>query len=638
MRIHELRLINFRGVRDFTLKLDGRDAKVYGDNKVGKSTLKNGFIWLFAGTDDLGRADYQIKTLDAGGNAIPMLDHTARGVVEHDGAMIELTRTYREVWTKRAGSNEKTFTGHETEYLINNVPKAAKDYKAFVDKIVPVQLLKLLIMPGYFCEQLKAEDRRKMLLEVCGDVDEQELLRNPRFQDLALHVSKFVTVADLKSQKTAEKKKLNDDMKSIPVAVNIHTQYLNAGGLNEIIEQQAVDLVAHEIARLEAERTGLTNGVGVAQLRKDLAELQTAKAKAETEAIAKVAALKAPIRKTLEAAESESAQISSDLSKDNATRDTLERIVKRLKDEKQLLLAGYREISASEFSGDTICPVCGQDIPEDKLEAARGAFNENRAGKLDANVKAGKSLAADIAAKEQELVKVIAHIDQLEDDSTLSGAIIRSLEKELEDLKPVVVFDDSAIAAKQAEIDSFGDSVSGRKGEINLEISRLTAKKAVHEQNLAAIRQAEKAEMDIAELKAKEKDLAAKYETCERLIALCDDFTSAKVAQLDTKISGAFRIVAWKLTETQVNGGLKEICDALIDGVPYGAANHAAQVNAGLDVIRSFSRAYGVTMPIFIDNAESVVSLNPMDGMLDKPQIIRLIVSENHPELTLELC
>jgi len=71
MRILELQLSNFKGIRDLVLILQGDDAKIRGDNAVGKTTVMDAFIWLLTGKDHQGRADYQIKTLDAAGAAIP---------------------------------------------------------------------------------------------------------------------------------------------------------------------------------------------------------------------------------------------------------------------------------------------------------------------------------------------------------------------------------------------------------------------------------------------------------------------------------------------------------------------------------------------------------------------------------------
>ena len=71
----------------------------------------------------------------------------------------------------------------------------------------------------------------------------------------------------------------------------------------------------------------------------------------------------------------------------------------------------------------------------------------------------------------------------------------------------------------------------------------------------------------------------------------------------------------------QVNGGMADDCTALIDGVPYSDANHAAQVNAGIEVIDVMSKRLGVSLPIWIDNAEAV------NEIITLGQQIRLIVT-----------
>jgi CRISPR/Cas system type I-B associated protein Csh2 (Cas7 group RAMP superfamily) len=48
----------------------------------------------------------------------------------------------------------------------------------------------------------------------------------------------------------------------------------------------------------------------------------------------------------------------------------------------------------------------------------------------------------------------------------------------------------------------------------------------------------------------------------------------------------------------------------------------------GIDIINTLSKSYGVTVPLFVDNAESVTRIETSDT-----QIIRLVVSENDKEL-----
>ncbi|MDR1410490.1 MAG: hypothetical protein LBJ12_09600 [Oscillospiraceae bacterium] len=63
--------------------------------------------------------------------------------------------------------------------------------------------------------------------------------------------------------------------------------------------------------------------------------------------------------------------------------------------------------------------------------------------------------------------------------------------------------------------------------------------------------------------------------------------------------------------------------------VPYGAgANTAAEVNAGLEIINVLSAAFGWSVPVIIDGAESVTKLIDI-----APQLIRMYVSEQDRQL-----
>ena len=93
---------------------------------------------------------------------------------------------------------------------------------------------------------------------------------------------------------------------------------------------------------------------------------------------------------------------------------------------------------------------------------------------------------------------------------------------------------------------------------------------------------------------------------------------------MESNINSKFRYVKFKLFETQVNGGLNETCEALVNGVPFSNANTASQINAGIDIINALSEFYGINAPIFIDNRESINQIIDSNS-----QIINLIVSQD---------
>ena len=84
--------------------------------------------------------------------------------------------------------------------------------------------------------------------------------------------------------------------------------------------------------------------------------------------------------------------------------------------------------------------------------------------------------------------------------------------------------------------------------------------------------------------------------------------------------------------EKQVNGGINETCETLYKGVPYSSGlNNGAQINVGLDIIRTLSDYYDFKAPVFIDNAESVTDILDIEA-----QMIKLVVSPQDEELRIE--
>ena len=75
-----------------------------------------------------------------------------------------------------------------------------------------------------------------------------------------------------------------------------------------------------------------------------------------------------------------------------------------------------------------------------------------------------------------------------------------------------------------------------------------------------------------------------------------------------------------------VKWGHEDCCACTVNGVPYSTLNSGHRIVAGLDIIQSLSELYGVSVPIFVDNCESVSNGNLPD--MDS-QMICLYVSED---------
>ena len=82
---------------------------------------------------------------------------------------------------------------------------------------------------------------------------------------------------------------------------------------------------------------------------------------------------------------------------------------------------------------------------------------------------------------------------------------------------------------------------------------------------------------------------------------------------------------------TQVNGGIDECCEIMVDGIEFSRdLNTGAKINACIDIVNVLNKKYQKKMPLFVDNCESLNSV-----LESKNQLITLTVTEDR-ELTVE--
>jgi uncharacterized Zn finger protein (UPF0148 family) len=300
--------------------------------------------------------------------------------------------------------------------------------------------------------------------------------------------------------------------------------------------------------------------------------------------------------------------------------------------------------SKFEFSCETVCPTCGQALPEDQLNQAREKaeqmFNARKAERIETINAGGKQLKANLDALLQDIATVERELDQAEKAKGVETDAIITLQAQIDEINASAgdVRDnpdyakaiDDGLAIKD-KISELSIQRQGVLQSIRSQIDVINQDIQVRERKLAQIDQAEHFKNRIAQLADEQKTLAAEYERLEGELYLTEQFVRAKVNLLESRINSKFKKARFKMFNQQVNGGIEECCDTLGDGVPYsGGLNNAARINIGLDIIETLSKHYEFTAPIFIDNAESVTELAQIDA-----QVIRLVVSQ--PDKTLRV-
>ena len=645
MRLVSLKLTHFKGARDLTIWAGGEDLSIFGQNAAGKTTVFDAHLWLLFGRDSRNRSDFEVKTIDKEtGEPLHKLSHEVEGCYILDGgAEVCLKRTYTEKWTKQRGSASATFTGHETTYYIDGVPKDKSDFVAFVASICDEKKFRLLSDPGYFCEVLKWEDRRRMLVELVGGITDAEVIASsPKLKGLTETLGKH-SADDMKAMLTAKRKRLNDELGTLPTRID---EARRTAGEAFDGKPQDTGEADKKVAACQAKLAQSRNGGAVTQLRIDLNGVVAQMQERET-------ALKKAASSGFDAAQERvrSAQMALTeaqalVGRSSARVETTGATILRHDEALAALRVEWHSINDQQFVStvtDT-CPTCMRSLPPADVEAAVAKalsdFNDKKAKALEANVAKGKTakLAWDEAKEANE--KALAELDAAEAlllpaQEALSAAKrdADACERPVVDLEADEVY--AGLTKQKAAIEAtIGDEAKATAEVVHAAEQELeTAKAELAEiaRHNAQIEAAQQARDRVAELEGQEKKVSKEFEEVEGQIFLIEEFARAKARMLTERINAQFGMVKFKLFDEQLNGGLAECCEAMVDSVPYGSLNHGSRLNAGLDIIDTLGKSLGFTPVIFIDNSESVTSIRPTAA-----QQIRLVVSANDKALRFE--
>ena len=556
-KIQSMKLQNFCGIQSLEIVPNGADLSVYGDNATGKSTIANAFAWTFTGKNAAGTADFDPAPLDSSNAKIHNLE-TSVAVKFTDGN--EYRRVLAEVWTKKRGEVTAVLTGTKTTYYKNDVPLKEKEFNADIEELFGnAEQFRILTAVGYFPAVMDWKARRKLLLDMCGDVrDEDVITSSPELSELpemlnGHTVDDYLKVA--KSRKTALKKELDTIPARITENQNAASGALTASEISAVeIEMSTLEQQEKDIA----EKISAYNTQTAADERRNV--LRQELERRRTEYLSDYNKRISEYNTRLSELSEKRDEIYSERSPLLVKMSSLPRQIDEMKKLREQLRKQCDDILAREYSGGDTCPCCGQKLPPEQIEKAIAEFDQRKSEELSAiTAKAKTTCHKDmIAALESELESVTARAAALNEKFS-------AVEEELETLrnsKPVSAFEQTPEYAEfTAKIAAVKDSVESQVPAELLDSQKdISDRLAATKEKLYKARAAQDIRKRIAELEEQQKSLAAEYAQCEKGEYLCELFIRKKVAMLDDRINSRFRTLKFKLFHEQQNGGLQEIC------------------------------------------------------------------------------
>lgn len=631
--IKKLTLQNFKGIKDFTLNIDGKDCDIFGENATGKTSIYDAFLWVLFSKDSQNQAQFEIKPLTSTGEVIHGVDSSVEGIFELNGEELSLKKVHREKWVKTRGSAQRTFSGNETDHFINSVPVKQNEFNAQIAQIVGDEnLFKLLSSVRYFNEILHWTDRRKLLLEICGNLSDEEVISS----DISLYqlpeILKNRSLDNHRKVIAARKIELNKELQQLPIRLDETTKGLpNIEDFSEEALKEQIEEQRNLLKLKEQTLTRIESGGEIAEKKKELAEI-------EAQILEKENSLRKSkdsnqeeklkeLRTKKNRIEYESATLEADKTRARADIERIEASLEALRKE-------WFKIDAEKFEISTSCPTCKQPLPEEMIEGARENFNNNKAERLKANTESGKTGQAAKIALERSIEEKNTKIVELDNDLTIVSEAISRLDKEPEktEFDPELHKLIKRKNAIQDDINSLKETNETVINRLKEEIKTIDDSILPRQTQLASFDLYKKGLQRIEELKAQEKLLAREYERLEEELNLTDLFIKTKVNLLTEKINSKFKMAKFRLFETQINEGIREVCEVAHNGVGYSDLNNGARIQVGMDIIDTLAKHYQFYAPVIVDNAESITSLPEIQS-----QLIRLIVSKPDKKLRVEV-
>lgn len=660
IRLDSQRIKHFKGITNFSFKINGQNANICGDNGTGKTTQFDAFLWLLFGKDSTDRSTFKIKPQDAAGNDIHNLQTEVEVELLIDGRLLKLKKMQEEKWTQKRGSADKELTGNTISYWWDEEPVKEGEYKKRICELIDENIFRMITNPMYFNTKVDWKDRRKILLEICGDKSDIEVIASDTKLAKLTGILGGKPIDTYKSIVADKLKSLNKERADIPPRIDELMLTIPK-------EQQDYSAVEAELrglqdimAGIEMDMTNATNAANDYRRRQQelyglQGKQQKVKARIDEEAGAgkkKLVDEKSKLlgeKYQLEASKGDAGRqiiFTENALKDNAAmREQLLTEYKQRKNE-------LAEIISWKFEKPTedslSCPTCGQNLPKDvrngkldelltKFEKDKRSAIASKESAIEHNTNRGKAIKQNSETLQQNIENF---------KETIEKATSRLFEIDIR-----IKWIDEILSAPEAapnyeddiEYTSLQQQIEAIQSELEKSVEDTTANLLQNKREIQDKIDAcnkvlngketiESTKKRIAELKADEKRLANQITELEGHKYLLDQFIVAKVNLLESTINSRFKYVKFKMFSKQINGGIEECCEALIDGVPFSDANHASKVNAGLDIINTLCGYYGVTAPIYIDFRESVTKIIDTNS-----QVINLIKNESDKTLRVEV-
>ena len=400
LKIRSLHMENFKGIKSLDVNFSNKTS-IKGQNAAGKTTVFDAFTWLLFNKNSAGEEKFNVRPLDKDGNRIDNVEIKVVAVLDVDGKEIELSKVQKQNWVKKRGTDTVALQGNVNSFEIDGYPKSEADFKEYISSLAQSEdMFKMLTNPQYF-SSLKWKDQRDILMRLATDVSDVELAQtDAKYAQLLGELEKAPSTDDIRAKFQKALTEWKKKQSEIPVRIDEAEK-----------SKVDVDVAEQELAKVDLVRRIAECDKKMENAGSTLGDLRSKEMQLQFDMSGIMQVMNDELsakRRGLDSAKHDATREFNDLhnqiqSAENQIKANEKTISDTDAERKNLGVEYNAEFSKafdempylfdeSKWKFDestTVCSLCGQKLPQDKIESLKADFEQKKA---DAKARATKQL------------------------------------------------------------------------------------------------------------------------------------------------------------------------------------------------------------------------------------------------------
>lgn len=612
INIKSLRTSGFRG-QALDVTFGDKDTVISGDNGKGKTTCYDAFMWLINGTDSEDRLNFDLFNQFDETSAEAPLTCDVEAVFEIDGVDVKLRKEAEQVYKRNRATGEVERANDTYKYYIDGLETPATRFSQWIENnFGKGGWLKLMLNIRYW-EMLDARTLRNYFADIVGEISDDD------FDGEYAEVMPLIQRLGAENARKTYQKEITDLSKvELQQKAAIQAAQDALPDISKVCEAESfASQLEHEKQCLEERRAALA-GQNSELIERRKSEEDAISAKREELAKTEIeykSAQDAEERRLYAEVESARDNNATANRRRKAAEDELESLKLRLYTE-QLRLDEMRNelksIKLRTFDGN--CSTCGASYVGAIRTKMLELFRTRKEADEAAIISAGQAQSNTVeqlktAMKEaEERLNGIERVDVRAAEDAWVAFRQRKRAWIATDEYARLMGELDALEANRTEIPTNSELI-----ELQAKVGDIDARLKEAYQVIGLRKVYEDGMKRIESMKERRSATMQEIATSTKRKTMVEAYQREYADIVRRRVNRGFENVSVEMTTVNKSGDIVDTCKLRLDGVA-DTCNNANRIKIGIEVAQVFQKHFGVCLPLWIDNAESITDVPEHDG------------------------